>query len=163
MKTLSAPKPLADLLGTRVRVYRNLTEKCWSVQYREAHVRKDSGRASYRWQVAGHAGAVVLEDVHFEVSGPVWERLRRGGPKEVHAYAIGWLKGATPVEDPIATGGGVVDYLHACATRVTYNPRTAAGPHFSIAGGKGVGSAVFQADHAFGNPAGHLFIDRRLP
>lgn len=158
MTTIAAPKPLADLLGTHVRIYRNLHKQCWSLQYREAHIRRDNGRVSYRWQVAGHAGAVLLEGVRFQVSGPVWERLHWGGAKEVHAYVSGVLLAAAPPERPLlAPVDG--DYAErACRIGVTYNPRTADGPHFSR---RDTGKAVFQAGRAFGNPAGKVFIDRQ--
>jgi len=151
-----APKPLDSLLGSQVRVYRNVTRKCWSVQYREAHIRRDNGRVTYRWQVAGHDQAVCLQGVHFQVSGPGRERVLASGKKEVHAYAIGTL---------VATGarmgaddGAFYRLAGLCKQEVTYNPKRSAGPHFTR---RHAQDAVFQAGHAFLDGSGHLWIDRK--
>jgi hypothetical protein len=158
MTQIVAPRDLRSLLGAQVRVYRNLTQKTWSVQYREPVIRKDNGRVSYIWRVAGHDRAVVLADVHFHVSAAGYERVRGTGRKDVHAWAIGHL--LTTASLAHARQGGETDFFLAaaeCKRAVGYNPRKAEGPHFSR---KDTGKAIFQSTLAFLDASGGVWIDR---
>jgi len=76
-----------------VRVYRNLTRNCYSIQQGGI--------------VKAHADSVALEDVSWTVSQPGRRRVIRDGKKNVHAFAVGHLVPAT-------TG--------ANAAQVWYNP-----------------------------------------
>tara|TARA_R100001086_G_scaffold115082_1_gene58763 strand:- start:971 stop:1459 length:489 start_codon:yes stop_codon:yes gene_type:complete len=60
-----------------VRVYRNLTRDCYSIQQGGI--------------VKAHADSVVLEDVAWTVSQPGRRRVIRDGKKNVHAFAVGYL------------------------------------------------------------------------
>lgn len=68
----------------RVRVYRNLNKRCWSVKCFEP------GHASYN-KVIHHAQSVELEGVTFIVSEAGRQRAIREGRRNVHAYAQGTL------------------------------------------------------------------------
>ena len=69
--------------GDSVRVYRNLRDKCYSVQKRQI----DGG-----WRVVAHASVVILKDAFFDVSEKGNERVRKEGKKNVHAYIQGiWV------------------------------------------------------------------------
>lgn len=152
---LVAPKPLATLVGAPVRVYRNLTNKTWSVQYREAFVRPDNGRTTHRWRVAGHDAAVCLRDAAFDVSASGRERVIASGQKEVHAYACGTLAsyGAEATQSDL--------FYHlagVCKQRIGYNPRRSSGPHFTRRDASRV--VVRAAQHAFLDASGGVWIDR---
>lgn len=67
----------------RVRIYRNLTQGCLSIQ----------AQTPNGWRVVAHASDVLLADVSFTVSQPIRERILRTKRKEVHAYAVGELVG----------------------------------------------------------------------
>ena len=88
--------------GTRVRVFRNLTRKCYSVQ----HYVKGKG-----WRMLGHVDSISLKDVEFKVYKSGRERTVREGKKYVHAYVIGTV---TPL--------GYYDIPHRSPHKVTYNP-----------------------------------------
>lgn len=78
----------------RVKVYRNLRRKCYSIQYK--------GR------VIEHARQVTLLNVRFHVNENGRQRVLKTGHKNVHAYAIGvWTEQNIP---------------HTLNGRVTYNP-----------------------------------------
>lgn len=62
-----------------VRVYRNLTRKCFSIQHKT-----DKG-----WRVLGHCIGITLSNATFVVSTAGRERVRREGKKYVHAYVRG--------------------------------------------------------------------------
>jgi hypothetical protein len=64
----------------RVRVYRNLTRKCLSVQLRQP------GKG---WRVAYHCNAIDLFNVVFTVHQAGRERVLREKRKNVHAYVTG--------------------------------------------------------------------------
>lgn len=69
--------------GDIVRVYRNLRDKCYSVQKRQI---------GGGWKVVAHASVVILKDASFNVSEKGNERVRKEGKKNVHAYVEGvWL------------------------------------------------------------------------
>jgi hypothetical protein len=69
----------------QVRIYRNLTRSCLSIQAKTAK----------GWRVIAHASAAELEGVSFEVNERVRQRVLATGHKEVHAYAVGTLVGWT--------------------------------------------------------------------
>ena len=69
---------------TRVRVYRNLTRECWSIQE----------KTSKGWRVIGHQHHLILKDARFIVSKAGQARVRREGKKYVHAYVEGELVSA---------------------------------------------------------------------
>lgn len=59
----------------KVRAYRNLHQKCWSLKYRDHPVH--------------HASEVTLEDVRFVVQPSGRARVRREKRKNVHAFVEG--------------------------------------------------------------------------
>lgn len=63
-----------------VRVYRNLTKKCWSVQHRV----KGKG-----WRLYAHMDSVLLSGCQFIVNKAGQDRVRKEGKKYVHAYVQG--------------------------------------------------------------------------
>lgn len=65
------------LVGKKVRVYRNLRNKCWSVQL--------AGR------VVAHTQHLELKDVSFVVYESGYRRFLREGRKNVHAFICGEL------------------------------------------------------------------------
>lgn len=94
----------ADWPG-RVRVYRNLRRRVWSVQDPRTGL------------VLGHRAALVLLDVVLVVSEATRQRVLRQRRRTVHAYAVGRVS-----DTPTRPGGG---YLH-------YDPFR--GPHFTCDG-----------------------------
>lgn len=93
-----------------VRVYRNLTRKCLSIQT----------MTPQGWRVSAHANCVTLDNVRFQVSAMGRESVLRTGRKVVHAYAIGTL--AAPLQ-AVATPLTAPDGSPAQWVGVTYNPR----------------------------------------
>lgn len=85
------------LIGKQVRVYRNLHQDCWSVQYK--------GLVVY------HAQTVHLKDVRFVVQQAGYERFLREGVKNVHAFVTGKLVNLDSQGD------------NNRGTEVVYNPR----------------------------------------
>ena len=81
----------------KVRVYRNLHKKCYSIQ----------AKINGSWRVIDHADSVTLVDVTFKVSQAGRERVLRERRKNVHAFVYG-----TIVQDPGPVTG----------RRVSYNP-----------------------------------------
>ena len=67
----------------RVRVFRNLTRRCLSMQ----------ARTPTGWRTIAHADSVVLRDVAFRVSEAGRQRVLATGRKTVHAWAEGTLEG----------------------------------------------------------------------
>ena len=65
----------------RVRVFRNLTRRCLSMQ----------ARTPTGWRTIAHAESVVLRDVAFRVSEAGRQRVLATGRKTVHAWAEGDL------------------------------------------------------------------------
>jgi hypothetical protein len=64
----------------RVRVYRNLTKNCWSVQY----------KTKKGWRLYTHTkGNFILENVKFIISKSGQDRVRKEKKKYVHAYIEG--------------------------------------------------------------------------
>jgi hypothetical protein len=90
------PSDSKELLGQRVRIYRNLRKQCFSVLLR--------GR------VVAHCYCAVLTDVEFRVSPAGRARVLREKRKNVHAFAIGTVVGP----DCLRSGDGL--------RRITYNP-----------------------------------------
>lgn len=86
----------------RVRVYRNLHRKMYSIQ---TYVK---GRG---WRVTGHAECVTLGHVTFKVNEAGRQRVNKENRKNVHAYILGVL---THLPDPYS--------FQDVANRVTYNP-----------------------------------------
>lgn len=74
-----------EFLGHRVKVYRNLTKKCYSV------MDPKTGR------VVAHSFAVCLKDVTFQVQQAGRERVLREKKKFVHAFVIGTVCIEQPV------------------------------------------------------------------
>lgn len=149
-----APVPLSTLVGARVRVYRNLTAGCWSIQRREAYVRPN-GRPGYRWRVAGHALGVALAGVHFEVNTRARDRVRALRRKEVHAYAAGALVSVEAYDG--RDGGLYARAARLCAVRVGYDPYKDDG--FTVRGPWPGDPRVVQAGHALLNSAGRVYVD----
>lgn len=92
----------------RVRVYRNLNKKTYSVlDWRAASPTK--GR------VIAHADELTLEKCQFVVQPAGREHVRNGGNKVVHAFIEGEWMG--PIPPPL------ILYEAASAVRVRYDPR----------------------------------------
>ena len=68
-----------------VRVYRNLTKGCWSIQR----------KTPKGWRVWLHWDYVVLDNVTFKISKSGQNRVREEKKKYVHAYAEGTLMANT--------------------------------------------------------------------
>jgi hypothetical protein len=117
----------------RVRVYRNLHKKCYSIVSLEG---ENKGR------VIAHEQTVLLEDATFKVSQRGRERVLREKRKNVHAYVKGTLLTPDfPVEDCI--GGW---------EKVTYNPHKMT--QFQLERSQ---RTVYEADMALLTPKG-VFI-----
>ncbi len=77
----------------RVKVYRNLQKKCWSVQY--------------KGKVIAHLKSINLKNAVMKVSKAGRDRVLREKKKYVHAYIEGeWVKYGK----------------NKCLTQVSYNP-----------------------------------------
>ena len=70
---------LSGLEGKRVRVYRNLTDKCLSV------------RCMKTGRVIAHVLNIILEDVTFPVGQKQRRRVIETGHKNVHAFVQGYI------------------------------------------------------------------------
>lgn len=134
----------------RVRIFRNLTRKCYSIQ---ACVAGD-------WRTVAHATDATLDGVSFKVSETGRQRVLSSGKKTVHAYVIGDLLGYSGA--PRVTKASHEDVYGALyrATRypaappvdaraVSYNPRK--GPLFVD---RSTGNAVLKACYAYFTPEG---------
>ena len=67
--------------GHRVKVYRNLHKKCWSVVCME--------RGDNYGLVLTHVRYLSLKDCEFRVSQPGRQRVLKEKQKNVHAYVLG--------------------------------------------------------------------------
>lgn len=67
----------------RVRVYRNLHKKCYSIQ---AYI------PGTGWRVLWHDKNLLLDDVSFSVNQNGRRRVLKEKRKSVHAYVVGELK-----------------------------------------------------------------------
>ena len=63
----------------KVRVYRNLHQKCFSVKCKKTNL------------VIAHVSEIFLEDVTFPVSEKQRQRVLESGRKNVHAYVEGTI------------------------------------------------------------------------
>ncbi len=88
-----------ELLGRKVKVYRNLKQSCFSI--------KDANTN----RVIAHADILMLSNVQFTVSEKTRQRVLREKKKYVHAYAVGIL---TAIEGAWKEGFKTF--------KVTYNP-----------------------------------------
>lgn len=73
-------KVYEQLVGKRVRVYRNLHKNCMSVQ---------TYTPGKGWRVAAHLVGLNLKDVEFKVSETGRQRVLREKKKNVHAFVEG--------------------------------------------------------------------------
>ena len=89
---------LAELVGQRVEVYRNLNRRCWSVRC--------------RGKVVAHLDRVWLRDCRWVVQPAGRERVLNSGQNNVHAFGRGELMSGPPM-------GWL---LQAHRAQVTYNP-----------------------------------------
>lgn len=69
-----------QLVGKRVRVYRNLHKNCMSVQ---------TYTPGKGWRVFAHLIGLNLKDVEFKVNETGRQRVLREKKKNVHAYVVG--------------------------------------------------------------------------
>lgn len=116
------------LPNPRVRVYRNLTKKCWSVLNR------------YTGKVILRADALTLVVCKFQVSEPGRKRVLREKRKNVHAFVQGVLVSVT-VGDMTVSVDDLWQFDSKSPERlVTYNPYRA-GYFYQTANGKKVQSA----------------------
>jgi len=70
-------------IGDKVRVYRNLNNGKWSIK---------AISGEYKNKVVAHLDCLTLQDVTFVISDAGRARVIREGRKNVHAYAVGFLK-----------------------------------------------------------------------
>ena len=112
-----------------VRVYRNLRDKCWSIQRKTPK----GWRVWLRWDY------VVLDNVHFVVEKSGQNRVRKEGKKYVHAYAYGTL---------MANTLGCNEKM----VRVNYNPYK--NDHFQTRNGD-----VYQANRVWLTHQGEVFCE----
>lgn len=89
---------LKTLIGKRVRVYRNLTHKCFSVKCKKTN------------RVIAHVSSVHLQEATFPVSKKLRQRVLESGHKNVHAFVEGVI---------IENEKDIKNNL----TCITYNPR----------------------------------------
>jgi len=83
----------------KVRVYRNLHKKCFSVQE----------KTEKGWRVKRHATSIVLKNASFRVSEAGRKRVLKEKRKNVHAFIEGYeIKNSTQ--------------KHKCEVCVSYNP-----------------------------------------
>lgn len=74
-------KTYQELVGKRVRAYRNLHKGCLSIQE----------KTPKGWRVAAHLETLVLDDARFIVKESGRQRVIREKRKNVHAYVEGVL------------------------------------------------------------------------
>lgn len=83
---------MAVVNGDSVRVYRNLTKKCYSIQ----------GKVGGDWRVVAHAYATItLSNVRFHVNQGGYRRYLHTAQRNVHAFVCGTYAGGsyTAIED----------------------------------------------------------------
>ena len=100
----------------RVRVFRNLTRRCLSMQ----------ARTPTGWRTIAHADSVALRDVAFRVSEAGRQRVLATGRKTVHAWAEGELTewtGNVREESMATLPARAPGSPGPLSTPVTYNPR----------------------------------------
>lgn len=90
----------------KIRVYRNLTRKCWSLQ----HYVKGKGWRVYSHWNSENDGNYILEDCKFIIYKSGQDRVRKEGKKYVHAY----IEGNTIQHKPI---NEIIPFLP-----IRYNP-----------------------------------------
>lgn len=88
----------------KVKVYRNLTKRCYSIQ--------QAGR------VVGHCAGFRLNLVGFQVSEAARQRVISTGRKNVHAYIVGNLLSYSQSLDLVGLYKHYPDKFNA----ITYNP-----------------------------------------
>ena len=67
--------------GTEVRIYRNLTKNCFSIQ----------AKTKAGWRVVAHQTEVYLQNVRFQVYESGRKKVLKTGVKNVHAFVIGYV------------------------------------------------------------------------
>lgn len=115
----------------KVRVYRNLHRKMYSIQ---TYI-KGKG-----WRVAGHSECVTLGHAEFVVNSAGRERVKKENRKNVHAFVTGVL---TYLPDPYS--------FRDVANRVSYDPYTM--ETFEVDTGKDW-EPIYQAKYAHLTPHG---------
>jgi hypothetical protein len=101
-----------------VRVFRNLTRGCYSIQ----------ARVGSTWRTVAHADSVTLDSARFHVSEAGRQRVIATGKKTVHAWIAGKL-GAWSGNVRIPSGNLAESRVESrvspppSAQAVTYNPR----------------------------------------
>lgn len=114
-------------IGEKVRVFRNLTRKTYSVQ----HYVTGKG-----WRLLGHTDDITLEVAEFKVYEAGRQRTLTKGRKFVHAYIVGTV---------VHTAESVPSHI---ATKVCYNPHKMA--TFQTESGR----QVHWAAKVYASPAG---------
>lgn len=132
----------------KVRVFRNLTRDCYSVQ----------AKGPAGWRTVAHASEVTLWGAAFEVSQAGRKRVLESGKKQVHAFVRGELL-QWQGEVYRDRGEGLLhprDGRHGCPAetmqRVSYNPRRA--DHFVQHGSKGGTAPIETAQVCILDPHG---------
>ena len=88
-----------------VRVYRNVTRNCFSVEQ----------KVNKRWKVLAHVPCLYLTNVEYKVSEASRQRVLKEKRKNVHARLIGYISSVRSLEDAIVWGDMTFN-------RVWYNP-----------------------------------------
>ena len=88
-----------------VRVYRNVTKNCFSVEQ----------KVNKRWKVLAHVPSVYLTNVEYKVSEASRQRVLKEKRKNVHARLTGYISSVRDLEDAII-------WEDKTFNRVWYNP-----------------------------------------
>lgn len=86
----------AHLIGCKVRVYRNLHRKTFSIMNLSSRL------------IGGYSDSLVLSNVSFKVSKAGLKRARKNGQRNVHAFAEGILTSLKP--EDVSNGFQSVSY-----------------------------------------------------
>jgi hypothetical protein len=101
-----------------VRIFRNLTFKCYSIQM----------RVDGAWRTVAHAESAEIRNARFHVSEAGRKRVLETGKKTIHAWLQGGLEAWQGAIRPAGSAAGLEafqrDFLQPAAPRaVAYNPR----------------------------------------
>ena len=134
MKPSSAPLKyeVENPIGMRVYAYRNLHKNCFSLM-------------DTRGRVIKHVPAVYLTDVEFRVRKSGYEKVKRTGQRNVHAFAIGTVE-------------AIDNFKVYNGQEVRYNPKSEK-PYFQNIGGHPVYRAKNAVLAIIDGTRGKVFIE----
>jgi len=122
-----------NLIGYKVRVYRNLNVKCWSL------LSSERNSLSYG-RIVGYADSLVLTNCYAKVSSLGREQVRKTRKKSVHA----WIEG-TVVDASLIYQRATMPEPIDVSEPILYNPYDGDGPFFQLKDG----TPVFELDKAW--------------